>query len=452
MPEEFDLVVIGTGAGGSTPASKCRAAGWRVAVVDDQSYGGTCALRGCDPKKVLVGAADVASWHNRMREHGVAGDARIDWPALMVFKRTFTDPVPASRESALEKAGIETLHGTARFVADDRLVVGQRELSGKPFVIAAGSGPRPLEIPGEDLVISSTEFLEMEVLPSRIAFIGAGYISLEFAHIARQARAEVVVLGRGSPLPSFDETLVERLLSHSRDIGIDVRLDTDVTKVESVEGSDTFRVHSRSGGGFDVVEAALVVHGAGRVPNTAHLGTKDGHIQLDQRGAVEVNEFLQSITNPRVYAAGDIALPQGSIPLTPVAAQEGAVVAHNLLHGNTKKPDYRGTPSVVFTLPPLAAVGLTEKAAREQRIAVRVESGDTSGWYSNRRVREPVGMFKTVIDADSDRVLGAHLLGVHADEVINLFALAVRFGITAKDLRQMIYAYPTSGSDIPYML
>ena len=165
-----------------------------------------------------------------------------------------------------------------------------------------------------------------------------------------------------------------------------------------------------------------------------------------------MNEFLQSITNPRVYAAGDVALPPGSLPLTPVGGHEGAIVAHNLLQGNTRRPDYRGIPSVVFTLPPLAAVGLTEKAAREQRISVRVESGDTSGWYSNRRVREPVGMFKTVIEADSDRILGAHLLGVHAEEVINLFALAVRFGITAKDLRQMIYAYPTSGSDIPYML
>ncbi len=452
MPEEFDLVVIGTGSGGSTPASKCRAAGWRVAIVDDQPYGGTCAVRGCDPKKVLVGAADVASWHNRMSEHGVAGDARIDWPALMAFKRTFTDPVPASRESALEKAGIETLHGTARFVADDRLVVGQRELSGKHFVIAAGSGPRPLEIPGDDLVISSTEFLELETLPSRIAFVGAGYISLEFAHIARQAGAEVFVLGGGAPLPGFDEALVERLLSHSRTIGIDIRLDANVTKIESVEGSETFRVHTGSGRGSGVIEAALVVHGAGRVPNTAHLGTKDGHIRLDRNGAVEVNEFLQSTTNPRVYAAGDVALPPGSLPLTPVGGHEGAIVAHNLLQGNTRRPDYRGIPSVVFTLPPLAAVGLTEKAAREKGIAVRVESGDTSGWYSNRRVREPVGMFKTVIEADSDRILGAHLLGVHAEEVINLFALAVRFGIPAKDLRQMIYAYPTSGSDIPYML
>ena len=452
MADSFDLVVLGTGAGGSAPAAKCRSAGWRVAVVDDQPYGGTCAVRGCDPKKVLVGAADLVAWHQRMREHGVAGQASIDWPALIRFKRTFTDPVPPNREAALRKTGIETLHGEARFVAEDRLVVGTRELTARHIVIATGSGPRPLGIPGEDLVTTSTQFLELDALPPRIAFVGAGYISLEFAHVARQAGAEVVVLSRGAPLPSFDEGLVERLLAHSRDKGIDLRLDRAVTGVERVGRSGALRVYSGEGSTAAVLEVDLVVHGAGRVPNTSDLAANLGSLRLDGRGAVEVNEFLQSTTNPRVYAAGDVVLPPGAMPLTPVAAHEGAVVASNLLHGNAKRPDYRGIPSVVFTLPPLAGVGLTEQAARDQGLNVRVETGDTTGWYSNRRIRESVGMFKTVVDADSDRVVGAHLLGAHVEEVINIFALAVRFGITAKELRQMIYAYPTSGSDVPYML
>ena len=450
MAESFDLVVLGTGEGGSAPASKCRAAGWRVAVTDDQPYGGTCALRGCDPKKVLVGAADVLSWHNRMRDYGVTGEAKIDWPALMRFKRTFTDPVPAAREAALAKAGIETLHGEAHFIAEDRLVVGGRELTSKHVVIATGSGPRPLGIPGEDLVISSTEFLELDSLPPRIAFVGAGYISLEFAHIARRAGAQITVLGRGAPLPKFDESLVERLLAHSRDIGIDVSLGSEVTEVNRVGSADLFRVHTRDE--KRIIEAELVVHGAGRVPNTARLGAEAGHVRLDKRGAVEVNEFLQSPTNARVYAAGDVALPPGSLPLTPVAAHEGAVVASNLLHGNNKRPDYRGVPSVVFTLPHLASVGLSEKAARAKGLNVRVQAGNTTSWFSNRRVREPVGMFKTIVDTETDAVLGAHLLGTHADEVINLFALAVRFGVPAKDLKHMIYSYPTSVSDLPYML
>lgn len=450
MDDSFDLVVLGSGAGGSAPASQCRAAGWRVAIVDDKPYGGTCALRGCDPKKVLVGAADVLAWHNHMRGHGLAGDANIDWPALMRFKRTFTDPVPVKREAALAQAGIEIFHGEAHFAAEDRLAVGDRELTSRHIVIAAGAGPRQLGIPGEDLVISSTQFLELDSLPPRIVFVGAGYISLEFAHIARRAGAEITILGRSSPLPGFDEALVERLLAHSRDIGIDVRLGSEVIEVKREGSSDIFRVHTRDEN--RTFDAELVVHGAGRVPNTATLGAAAGNVRLGQDGAVEVNEFLQSPTNPRVYAAGDVALPPGSLPLTPVASHEGAVVASNLLHGNHKRPDYRGVPSVVFTLPHLAAVGLTENAARAQGFNVRVQADDTTNWFSNRRVRETVGMFKTIVDSDTDEVLGAHLLGGHADEVINLFAFAIRFGVSAKDLKHMIYASPTSASELQYML
>jgi glutathione reductase (NADPH) len=452
VQDSFDLIVIGTGCAGSAPAFRCRAAGWRVAVVDDQSYGGTCAQRGCDPKKVLVGAADVVAWHNRMREHGVAGDASIDWPRLMTFKRSFTDPVSANREAALAKAGIEMFHGEASFVAEDRLSVNGRTLAAKHIVIATGAGPRPLDAPGASLVATSTDFLELDALPRRIAFVGAGYISLEFAHLARRAGAEVVVLGRGAPLPTFDGALVERLIAHTRAIGIDLRLDSPVTAIERDDACGTLRVHSGDGAAASVVETDLVVHGAGRIPNTARLGTVAGHVALDGKGAVKVNEFLQSTSNPRVYAAGDVVLPPGSMPLTPVAALDGAVVASNLLNGRNTRPDYRGIPSVVFTIPSLAAVGLTEKAAREQGLDVRVQSMDTTQWFTNRRVREPVGMFKTIVEEGSDRLIGAHLLGADAETVINIFALSIRFGISAQELKEMVYTYPTGASDIPHML
>jgi len=167
---------------------------------------------------------------------------------------------------------------------------------------------------------------------------------------------------------------------------------------------------------------------------------------------VRVNEFLQSVTNPRVYAAGDAAAAPGSLPLTPVAGYEGAIVASNLLKGNARRPDYRGIPSVVFTVPPLAGVGLTEAQAQAQQLDVRVKSEDTSTWYTNRRVAETCAMFKVIVDSKADRVVGAHLLGPHADEVINLFALAIRSGVPATDLKHLLYAYPTSGSDVPYMM
>jgi len=448
--ESFDLIVLGAGAGGSAPASKCRGAGWRVAVVDDQPYGGTCALRGCDPKKVLVGAADLVDWHRRMTGYGVAGEADIDWPGLMRFKRSFTEPVPAAREAVLAKAGIATYHGFARFAGENRLQIGGAVLEAEHFVIATGARPRPLGIPGAEHVRTSTDFLELEQLPARVAFIGAGYISLEFAHVVQRASAQAIVLGHGTPLAHFDHDLVDRLVRHTRSLGVDLRLDADVRGVEHHSGG--YRIHVATPGRAEEVEADLVVHGAGRVPDTERLGMPDAHIAADERGAVRVNEYLQSVSNPRVYAAGDAVLPAGKLPLTPVAGHEGQVVAANLLHGNTAKPNYRGIPTVVFTIPPLASVGLTEAQARQQGLGVRVTSDETGSWYSSRRVRESVGMFKTIVEEGTHRVLGAHLLGPQADEVINLFAIAVRHGLTAPALRHMIYAYPTHGSDVPYML
>src|SRR5262245_21175673 len=450
MGESFDLVVIGTGTGGSAPANRCRRAGWRVAVVDDQPYGGTCALRGCDPKKVLVGAADLVDGHRRMVGRGVAGDTRIEWPALMRFKRTFTDPVPANQEAAFQKDGIAIYHGAARFTGEDRVVVVGRELQARHFVIASGAEPKQLGIPGDEHLRTSTDFLELDPLPKRIALVGAGYIAFEFSHIARRAGAEVVMLGQETALARFDQDLVQRLVAHTRTLGVDVRLNAPAMAIEACAGK--YRVHFRGPGGEDAVEADLVVHAAGRVPKTRELDLGTAKVKTDARGGVEVNEYLQSASNPRFYAAGDAALPPGSLPLTPVAAHEGLVVASNLLHGNQKRPDYRGIPSVVFTIPPLAGVGLVEAEARKLQLDVRVKMEDTAGWFANRRVNESAAMFKTVVENGSDRILGAHLLGPHADEVINLFALAIRHGLTATDLQHQIYTYPTSGSDLPYMV
>ena len=454
MTASFDLIVIGTGLAGNGAAHCCRQAGWRVAVVDDEPYGGTCPLRGCDPKKVLVGGAELVDWQRRMTGWGIAGEARLDWPALMCFKRTFTDPVPDSREAAFQQAGIATFHGVARFAGVDRLVVGEREgdreLEATHFLVASGAEPRRLDLPGEEHLRTSTEFLELDALPRRIAFIGTGYIAFEFAHLTRRAGAEVIMFGRDGALAHFDQDLVQRLVARTRALGVDVRLNAPVTAIEAGDGG--YRVHFREPRDHATVEADLVLHAAGRVPKTRGLDLPTASVQTDVRGAVEVNAYLQSVSNRRVYAAGDAALPPGSLPLSPVASHEGLIAASNLLHGNRKTPDYRGAPSVVFTVPPLARAGLTEAEARTQQLAVRVKSEETGNWYSNRRVRAPAAMFKTLVEADTGRVVGAHLLGPQAEEVINLFALAIRHGLTAAALADMIYAYPTSASDIAYMV
>src|SRR3989454_82841 len=378
MAETFDRIVAGRGSGGWAPAYRCRAAGWRVAVLDDLPYGGTCALRGCDPKKVLVGAADLADWNRRMQDRGMTGDAHISWPDLMRFKRTFTDPVPANREQAFEKAGIATYHGPARFVSPERLSVDGQVLEARHFVVAAGAKPRHLGIPGEEYLLTSTAFLELDQLPRRIAFLGAGYISFEFAHVSRRAGAQATIIGRGKPLQHFEQDLVTRLVDHTRSLGIELRLDTEVTGLEKRAGGYRLRLDAQ--GRSETIDADLVIHGGGRVPHTEGLDLRAADVATEPDRGVRVNEFFPRVTQPRGFAAGDAAAAPGSLPLTPVAGYEGAIVASNLLKGNARRPDYRGIPSVVFTVPPLASVGLTESEAREEELDLRVNTQDTSDW------------------------------------------------------------------------
>src|SRR5258707_11783363 len=198
MMRKFDVVVIGTGSAASAVASRCRSGGWQVAVIDSRPFGGTCALRGCDPKKVLVGAAEALDWVRRMKGNGVrAEDLRIDWRELMRFKRSFTEPVPKSQEGGFAKAGIAAFHGRARVVGPSSVQVNDEVLEGRYVVIAAGQKPADLQIPGTEYLTTSEQFLELEELPKRILFIGGGYIAFEFAHVAVRAGAEVRVVHQG---------------------------------------------------------------------------------------------------------------------------------------------------------------------------------------------------------------------------------------------------------------
>jgi glutathione reductase (NADPH) len=448
MAREFDVIVIGTGVAGSTVAHKCRAAGWQVAIVDSRPFGGTCALRGCDPKKVLVGAADLVDWDRRMKGKGLGADAHIDWQELMRFKRTFTESVPEEREKGFADAGIEAFRGQAKFVDKDTLLVGKETLEGRYIVIAAGAKPVRLNIPGEEYLTTSTQFLDLDRLPRRIVFVGGGYISFEFAHVAARAGAQASILHRSDrPLAGFDPDLVEQLLETTQEIGVSVRLNAAVTEIE--RGTGRFVVHTSNREAGQSFEADMVVHGAGRVPEIDDLDLEAAGVECDRSGVL-VNRYLQSISNPAVYAAGDAAA--SGLPLTPVGTLEGSIVAQNLLEGNQAEPDYRGTPTVVFTTPPLAAVGMQEGAARQLNLKFRVNHEDTSGWYTSRRVVLRHTGYKVLIEEPTERILGAHLLGAHAEEVINIFAMAIRFGIKAGDLRQMLFTYPTSSSDIKYML
>jgi len=448
MTRKFDIVVIGTGPAAS--ASRCRSAGWQVAVIDSRPFGGTCALRGCDPKKVLVGAAEALDRVCRMKGKGIrAEEIRIDWQGLMRFKHSFTEPVPKKQEEGFAKAGIATFHGRAQFVGPCSLQVNDEVLAGRYVVIAAGQKPADMKIPGTEHLTTSEQFLELDELPKRILFVGGGYIAFEFAHVAVRAGAQVTIAHRGPrPLPRFDPDLVDQLVKSSRELGVDVQLGTEVIRVEKRSGQ--LSVRASASDQQHTFEVDMVVHAAGRVPEIDDMNLDAAGVAWDSQG-VKVNEFLQSVSNPAVYAAGDAAA-SGGPPLTPVASYEGIIVAANLLKGNSQKPNYLGIPTVVFAIPPLAAVGLSESEALKQALKFKVKKEMTSNWYSSRRIAEKYSGFKALVEEGTDRIVGAHLLGSDAEEVINLFGLAMRAGMRAADLKHMLYAYPTRASDVPYIL
>ncbi len=448
---QFDLVVIGTGTAASVVAYQCRRAGWSVAVIDSRPFGGTCALRGCDPKKVLVAAAEAVDQVNRLRGKGVRADAlRVEWSELMRFKRAMIETVPEERENGFVRAGIEPFHGRAHFMGPNVVSVGDRVLEGRRLLIAAGAKAANVDIEGREHLVTSEQFLETDTLPHRLLFIGGGYISFEFGHVAARVGADVTIVHEGErPLNAFDPDLVDLLVARSRAIGIDVRLGAVVTKIR--EAGAVFTVHIDAQNTTSGMEAEMVVHGAGRVPEIDDLNLDEAGVRWDRHG-VTVNEYLQSVSNPAVYAAGDAAAT-GAPRLTPVAAHQGRIVAANLLDEQKRQaPDYTVVPSVVFTVPPLASVGLLERDAQRRGVALDVHQGHTASWHSSRRVGETHSGFKVLVEKSSGRILGAHVLGPHADDVINLFAMAMRTGATATSLKEILYAYPTAESDIPYMV
>jgi glutathione reductase (NADPH) len=445
----YDLVIIGTGSAASATAFPCRTAGWQVAVIDSRPFGGTCALRGCHPKKMLVSAAEVLDATARMAGKGVrTRGIAIDWAELMRFKRSETDPSPAFFEQNFAQAGIDGFHGRARFVGPTTVAVGNDVLEGRHVLIATGATPATLPFSGAEHLTTSDQFLELEALPAHLIFVGGGYISFELAHVAVRAGAQVTLLHRGArPLKGFEPELVDQLVKRTRALGVQVELATEVQSVAKTGNGVV--VHALTAGQERRFEAEMAVHGAGRVPEIDDLALEVAGIAREERG-VTVNAYLQSISNPAVYAAGDAAA--SGPPLTPTSSHDGEVVAANLLEGNHHTPNYAGSASAVFTVPTLASAGLTEDAAHAKGLQFRVHGDDTSQWFSSLHRGETTSGYKVLVEEGSQRILGAHLFGPHAAEVINIFALAIRCGIRAAELKQVLFAYPTSASDIAYML
>ena len=421
-----------------------------MAIVDALPYGGTCALRGCDPKKILRRGAEIVDAARLMDGKGIdPSGLKINWSDLMAHKRGFTDPVPDKMEKGLIGNGVETLHGAARFTDADTLEVDGQRYQSQRFLVAAGAIPKPVTFAGADLMIDSTDFLNLEALPKRILFVGGGFVSFEFAHIAARAGSAPVIVDRGArPLNSFDPDLVEMLIERSAIVGVDLQRETEIVSI-TASGAG-FAVEVKTGENTATIETDLVVHGAGRIAALADLNLEAAGVAYGDKGII-VAPHLQSTTNSAVFAAGDSADTKG-MPLTPVAVIEGKVAASNMLKNTQTAPDYGGIPTAVFTVPELARVGMLEAEAKEAGHDVDVRFTDTGGWYSNYRIGEKSAAAKVLVDKSSSKILGAHLFGPEYGELINFFGLAIKLQLTAKQLKSMTAAYPSVGSDLGSLL
>lgn len=437
----YDVVIIGSGASGTTVAFEAQAAGLKVAIVEERSWGGTCVLRGCDPKKVLVGAAEARNLSTRLRGKGIKEAATISWTDLMAFKETFVEDVPESRLESFHEAGIETFFGPASFQNENTLQVGNDILSAKKIVIATGATPNTLKVEGQEHIQTSDDFLSLEKLPDSVVFIGGGYISFEFASIALAAGRDVHIIHHNSePLKKFDPDFVAALVATLKEEGIHFHFDTDITKINK----NGEKLHIEGKNGFSL-ETDLIIGATGRTPNIAHLAIDKANIDYTKKG-ITVNEKLQTPNHPHIYACGDVAATKGA-PLTPVVSMEAALVAKNILGGN-EKIDYPAIPSVVFTSPKLASIGISMEEASANPEKYQIKNHDTTNWYTYRRTNEKIALAKIIEDRETGQIKGAHFLSEEADYMVNYIAILMKANLTLADLQSVIFAYPSPASDL----
>ncbi|MDP4193373.1 MAG: NAD(P)/FAD-dependent oxidoreductase [Bacteroidota bacterium] len=448
--KDYDIIIIGTGTAGRVFADKVARSGLKIAIVDSGEYGGVSPPRGCDPKKMFTDIAKVTDRNHQLIGKGVEiqKPLKIDWPSLIKFKRTATEECPRKTENHFVEIGIDTYHGRAYFQNTNTVVIGEDKLRGEHIFLATGSKPRKLNIPGEEYITTSEGFMKTEKLPERIIFIGGGYISLEFAHVARRAVSEVTILHRSERLLKHsDADMVNLLIKATEAAGIKILINKPVASIEKDGNGFLVKTEYKSGTESEIqcFRADMVVHVAGRVPDIEDLHLERAGVKIE-KGFIVVDKYMRT-SNPRIYAGGDCA--SEGMKLTPVAVLQGEVAAANVLNENSVEADYKGIPSAVHTIPVLASVGIS---ATEDSDKYKVIFKDRSNWYTTRKAGMEFAASKVIIDEANDRIMGAYILGPNAGEVINIFAAVMRLGLKASDIKRMVFTYPTTFSDIQYML
>ncbi|WP_137597683.1 dihydrolipoyl dehydrogenase family protein [Paucilactobacillus kaifaensis] len=443
---DYDVIVVGAGPGGIAAAYGLLAKGAKVAIVEENLWGGTCPNRGCDPKKILYSSVEAIENSQFLQNRGLTGEPKVDWPALMAHKREYTSKIPTGTKQGLDSAKIDTFYGHAEFLDDNQLQVGDQVVTATDYIIATGQRPAILPIEGKEYFQTSTDFLDLDELPKSVTFIGAGYVAFELATITNAAGSDVHIIHHNDwPLKEFDQSLVQELVTQMKAKGIKFDFNIDIQSIQKngnqyiVEDDKDFSLQTDA-----------VFSTAGRIPNIDSLGLENVGVGTLKKG-IQVNHRLRT-DNAHIYALGDVVARVGNEPkLTPVASFEGRYLA-NLLTSESNRPiEYPTIPSVVYATPKIARIGVSPTIGKGDPDDYIVKDLDLTNWFSYFRVGEKIAKTRVVLDKQTHTIVGAQALSSTADELINYLTTVINKQETLEEVKKEIFAYPTIASDLPYL-
>lgn len=446
MAYEFDLFVIGAGSGGVRAARFAAGFGAKVAVAESRYLGGTCVNVGCVPKKLLVYGAHFAEDFEQASGFGWSlGEANFDWATLIANKDREIHRLNGIYRNLLVNSGVTLIEGHAKLTGPNEVEVNGQRHTAKHILIATGGWPQIPEIPGHELAISSNEAFFLKELPKRVLVVGGGYIAVEFAGIFHGLGAQTSLLYRGDMfLRGFDGAVRKHLHEELTKRGMDVQFNADIARIDK-QADGSLKATLKDG---RELEADCVFYATGRRPMLDNLGLENTGVKLDKRGFVQVDDLYQS-TEPSILAIGDVI---GRVQLTPVALAEGMAVARRLFKPEQYRPvDYRMIPTAVFSLPNIGTVGLSEEQAIEDGHKVQIFESSFRPMKLTLTECQERTLMKLVVDADTDKVLGCHMVGPEAGEIVQGLAIALKAGATKLHFDETIGVHPTAAEEFVTM-
>lgn len=446
MAYDFDLYVIGAGSGGVRAARFAAGFGAKVAVAESRYLGGTCVNVGCVPKKLLVYGAHFAEDFEQASGFGWSlGEAKFDWATLIANKDREINRLNGIYRNLLVNSGVTLHESHAKVLGPHEVEVNGQRFTAEHILIATGGWPQIPDIPGREHAISSNEAFFLKALPKRVLVVGGGYIAVEFAGIFHGLGAQTTLVYRGDLfLRGFDGAVRQHLQEELVKRGMDLQFNADIERIEK-QADGSLNVTLKDG---RQLAADCVFYATGRRPMLDNLGLENTGVTLDKRGFIEVNDLYQS-AEPSILAIGDVI---GRVQLTPVALAEGMAVARRLFKPEQYRPvDYKMIPTAVFSLPTIGTVGLSEEQAREEGHTVQVFESRFRPMKLTLTDCQERTLMKLVVDAKTDKVLGCHMVGPDAGEIIQGLAIAVKAGATKRDFDETIGVHPTAAEEFVTM-